>query len=129
MLVMPERKQRFTLFPDQKAIMNVALHFQTYIREHIDFDTINSLGEIRLTKAEFTQLLGTVKQLYGQGWSKKYRDLSYAHVAEELLQLYKEWEMAAVEKDTEMIILKPAIARMIGYYPEDYEGEVTAKDE
>ncbi|WP_461182014.1 TIGR02678 family protein [Virgibacillus kimchii] len=129
MLVMPERKQRFTLFPDQKAIMNVALHFQTYIREHPDLYTINALGEIRLTMAEFSQLAGTVKQLYGRGWSKKYRDMSYAMIAEELLQLYKEWEMAAVEPDTEMIILKPAIARMTGHYPKDYEVEVTAENE
>jgi uncharacterized protein (TIGR02678 family) len=129
MLVMPERKQRFTLFPDQKAIMNVALHVQTYIRENLNLFTFNALGEARLTKAAFSQICGAVKKLYGHGWSKKYRDMPYANVAAELLQLYKVWEMAAVEKDTKMVVLKPAIARMTGHYPADYESEVTAIDE
>jgi uncharacterized protein (TIGR02678 family) len=129
MLVLPERKQLFTLFPDQKAIMNVALHFQTYIRENIDLYTVHSLGEIKLTMAEFTQISKTVKKIYGHGWSKKYRDMPYVNVAEELLQLYKEWEMAAVEKDMGMVVLKPAIARMTGHYPADYETEVKVIDE
>lgn len=121
MLVMPERKQRYTLFPDQKAIMNVALHFQTYLRGEIGAYSINALGEVKLTMAEFSQITGTVKGIYGQGWSKKYRDMSYNLIAEELLQLYKDWELATVEADSDMIILKPAIARMVGHYPKDFE--------
>lgn len=129
MLVMPERKQRYTLFPDQKAIMNIALHFQSYLRENLDQYTMNPMGEIKLTTAEFAQLLETVKKLYGHGWSKKYRDMSYTNIAEELLQLYKDWEMAEVESDTGMLVLKPAIARMIGHYPKDYLVEVNEKNE
>ncbi|WP_085992268.1 TIGR02678 family protein [Oceanobacillus senegalensis] len=128
-LVLPERKQRYTLFPDQKAIMNIALHFQAYIREHIEQFSINSMGEIKLTSAEFVQLVETIKRLYGHGWSKKYRDMSHMNVAEELLQLYLEWEMVGIEKDTGMYNLKSAIARMIGYYPEDYVVEVSGKHE
>lgn len=124
MLVMPERKQRYTLFPDQKAIMSIALHFQTYLREHISQYAINTLGEIKLTAAEFPQLVKVIKDQYGHGWSKKYRDLGYATIAEELLQLYKEWEMVFVEENTGMIILKPTMGRMTGHYPEDFAMEV-----
>lgn len=129
MLVMPERRQRYTLFPDQKAIMNIALHFQMYIRKTINQYSINPMGEIKMTSAEFAQLLGTVKKIYGHGWSKKYRDMSYVGIAEELLQLYKEWELAVVEVDTGIFVLKPAIARMIGHYPSAYLMEVGSKDE
>ncbi|GAA0287779.1 uncharacterized protein (TIGR02678 family) [Gracilibacillus halotolerans] len=124
MLVMPERKQRYTLFPDQKAITNIALHFQSYIRKHLDQFSINSFGEIKLTMADFTQLVDTVKKIKGHGWSKKYRDISYTAIAEELLQLYKEWEMVEVEEDTNILTLKSTIARMIGDYPSDFLMEV-----
>ncbi|UFU00258.1 TIGR02678 family protein [Radiobacillus kanasensis] len=121
LLVMPDRRQRYTLFPDQKAIMNIALHLQSYLREHIDGYSISSMGEIKLTSVEFAQLIETIKGLYGHGWSKRYRDMSYGAVAEELLHLYKEWEMALVEEDTGMLVLKPVIARMVGHYPSDYQ--------
>ncbi|MCG1029621.1 TIGR02678 family protein [Virgibacillus halodenitrificans] len=128
-MVLPDRKQRYTLFPDQKAIMNVALHVQAYMREHMDSYELNSMGEIKITSAEFTQLIEAVKNLYGHGWSKKYRDMTYAATAGELLQLYKEWEMASMEEENGMIILKSAIARMVGHYPNQYLMEVKAKDE
>lgn len=129
LLVLPERKTRYTLFPDQRTITSIALHFQTYLLEQMDDYQINALGEIRLTSAEFTSLIGTVKQQYCHGWSKKYRELSYHAIAEELLQLYKDWEMIIEEEDTSMLILKPAIARMTGYYPTDYHPEVNGQDE
>jgi len=129
LLVLPERKTRYTLFPDQKAIMNIALHFQAYIREHVEAYSINALGEIKLTSAEFTSLIETIKEIYGHGWSKKYRDMTYTSIAEELLQLYKDWEMILVEADTDMLVLKPSIARMVGHYPSDYRLEVNKKDE
>ncbi|GAE94835.1 hypothetical protein JCM21714_4029 [Gracilibacillus boraciitolerans JCM 21714] len=128
LLAMTERKQRYTLFPDQKAIMNVALHFQDYLREHREHYSINAMGEIRITNNEFTQLIDIVKSQYGHGWSKKYREMTYTAIALELLQLYKEWELADVEDDTGMLVLKPAIARMTGHYPKDYLMEVNQHD-
>ncbi|MDC3418474.1 TIGR02678 family protein [Aquibacillus salsiterrae] len=124
-LVLPEKKQRYTLFPDQKSIMSIALHFQSYVREHVDEFAINPLGEIRLTKQEFSQIIEMVRNDYSSGWSKKYRDMTYSAVAEELLHFYKGWEMITVEVETGMLILKPAITRMIGHYPKDFKVEVT----
>lgn len=121
MLVLPERKERYQLFPNQKAISNVALHFQAHLRKRIDTYSINALGELKLTRTDFTQLIEEVKKRYGHGWSKKYRDMSYTAVAEELLQFCKEWELAYVEEDSGMIVLQPAIARMIGTYPKDFD--------
>ncbi|MGM8216460.1 TIGR02678 family protein [Bacillaceae bacterium W0354] len=120
-LVLNERSQRYTLFPDQKTIMSIALHFQSYLRENIEQFNINALGEIHLTNPEFSRLLEKVKNEYGKGWSKKYREMTYTQVAEELLNLYLEWEMIVVEPETSMLILKPAMGRMVGYYPNDFD--------
>lgn len=129
LLALPERKQRYTLFPDQRAITNIALHVQRHMIEHQDAYEISSFGEIRLTLAEFNQLVETVKEHDGHGWSKKYREMSYSSIAEELLALYKDWEMAAIDEGTNMLILYPAIARMTGHYPADYLKEVGGIDE
>ncbi|MFC0015403.1 MULTISPECIES: TIGR02678 family protein [Allobacillus] len=128
-LVLTERKQRYTLFPDQKAIMSIALHVQAYIRERLDRYEMNSMGEIKVTVTEFAQIVEDVKAQYGHGWSKQYREMTYTAIADELLQLYKEWEMVSMEEDTRMVILKPAIARMVGHYPKDYLAEVKDRNE
>src|SRR5690625_5306082 len=47
LLVSEERKQELTLFPDQKAIMDVALHFANYIRSNKEKFPPNELGNIR----------------------------------------------------------------------------------
>lgn len=120
MLVLPERKERYHLFPNQKAISSIALHFQAYLREHLEKFPINSFGEIKLTSTDFTKLTEKVKENYGHGWSKKYREMSYTLVADELLQFFMEWELAHVESDTGMLVLQPGIARMIGKYPKDF---------
>nr|WP_144924664.1 TIGR02678 family protein [Paenibacillus bovis] len=122
-LVLPERKQRYTLFPDQKAIMSVALHFSSYVREHLDTYEINALGEIKLTSAEFTTIVENIKDDYGAGWSKQYRDMSYVGVADELRLIFKEWEMLVEEENTGMLTMKPAIGRVIGRYPADFNRE------
>src|SRR5690625_4948539 len=47
LLVSEERKQELTLSPDQKAIMDVALHFASYIREHIEEFPPDEFDQIR----------------------------------------------------------------------------------
>ncbi|WP_407271613.1 TIGR02678 family protein [Radiobacillus sp. PE A8.2] len=127
-LVLPERKQRYTLFPDQKAVMSIALHFAAYLRERLGEYEISALGEIKLTTTEFTQMVEAIKGLYGHGWSKQYRDMSYTAVAEELLALFKEWEMIVAEADTGLLFIKPAIGRVVGHYPADFEMEVKGNE-
>ena len=124
MLVMPERKQRYTLFPDQRAISDVALHLADYVRGNMMQYDVNELGDLRLAQAEFEQLTAAVKARDGHGWSKAYREGSVKQIAEELLQLLQEWELASVEADTGMVILKAGFARMVGTYPRDYERSI-----
>src|SRR5690606_34890765 len=68
MLVLPERKQRYTFFPDQRAISDIALHFAAMIREKMQFYDIDEFGNIRLTIAEIEQLVSELKASQGHGW-------------------------------------------------------------
>ncbi|MDC3414689.1 TIGR02678 family protein [Aquibacillus sp. 3ASR75-11] len=126
-LVMEERKQLYTLFPDQKAIMDIALHFARFLRDTMNQYDRNVLGEIKMTSADFIQLITRLKDQYGHGWSKQYRDLTSKRVSEELLQLLKEWELVVVEPDTGMLVIKSALGRVSGHYPTDYVLEEDGK--
>ncbi len=120
MLVMPERKQLYTLFPNSKAITDIVLHFSAYIRDQQEAFSPNALGEIKLTQTEFEQIVETLKNEYGHGWGKAFREGTVSHISKELIALLKDWEMAEVEQDSGVYVLKPGIARMSGYYPKDY---------
>lgn len=129
-LVLSERKQRYTLFPDQKAIMDIALHLSSHLRSEINHFEINNMGEIKLTTAEFDQLVDQISVEYKHGWSKQYRDSTNSRIAGELLQLLREWEMAFIEPDTGIIVLKSGFGRIVGNYPVDYvRGEVDKNEQ
>ncbi|UOR13490.1 TIGR02678 family protein [Halobacillus amylolyticus] len=119
-LVLQERRQRYTLFPDQKAVTDIALHFTAYLRDHISDFTIQSNGQILLTSSEFDHLITLIKDESSHGWSKKYREQTSKQTAQEVYDVLKEWEMASTERETGMIVLHPALARLIGEYPADY---------
>src|SRR5690625_3188639 len=87
LLVSEERKQELTLFPDQKAIMDVALHFANYIRSNKEKFPPNELGNIRLTPILFEQTIKELHALYGRGWSKQYREGSIATTMNELINV------------------------------------------
>src|SRR5690625_5155839 len=87
LLVSDERKQELTLFPDQKAIMDVALHFASYIRENKEQFQPNELGNIRITQVRFEQTVKELHAMYGKGWSKQYREGSIAATMSDLLDV------------------------------------------
>ncbi|WP_070121704.1 TIGR02678 family protein [Bacillus marinisedimentorum] len=120
LLVLPERKQRYTLFPDQKGITDIALHVADWIRADMEKYPFNEMGEIRLTLAEFEQLVADIKEAQGHGWSKLYRESSPGHISGELIKLLSEWELAFTEPESGILVLQSGFGRMIGRYPGDY---------
>lgn len=123
LLIMPERKQRYTLYPDQKGISDIALHAAAWIRSNIERIPINERGEVRLTFSEAEQLIADVKEANGHGWSKQYRESTAGQISVEFMQLMEEWELAYKEPETGLIVLQSGLARMIGLYPKDYINE------
>lgn len=125
LLVSEERKQELTLFPDQKAISDVILHFASYVRDHSDSFQPNEFGDIRMTKIMFEQTLKAVHAVYGKGWSKQYREGSMTTTMNELIDVLSDWEMITKEEDTGAYLLRPLLGRVSGHYPKDFmiEGE------
>lgn len=120
LLVSEERKQDLTLFPDQKAIMDVALHFASFIREHQEKFQADEFGNIRITKIMFEQTIKDVHAIYGKGWSKQYREGSITATMNELIHVLFDWEMLTIEEATGAYSIRPLLGRVSGKYPKDF---------
>lgn len=127
LLVSEERKQELTLFPDQKAIMDVALHFASYIRAHEEGFQPNELGNIRITPIVFEQTVKEVHSLYGEGWSKQYREGTITATMNELIRVLMNWEMLSTDKETDAYVIRPLLGRISGKYPKDFQEEMEAE--
>jgi len=127
LLVADERKQEFTLFPDQKAIMDVALHFASYLRDHMEEYPPNEFGQIRLTRITLEQIIEALHTTFGRGWSKQYREGTITSTTNELIELLFDWEMLGVEDMTNAYLVRPLLGRLSGRYPNKFllEEEIT----
>jgi len=129
MLIQPEKKARFTLFPDNKAIMDIALQFAhiTRVKREEEDIPLQYDGSILLTWTDFERWVSLCKETFGFGWSKQYREAKIAQTAGDLYELLEEWKMAAIDRETKTISLYPLLGRLSGRYPKDFEN-VTAKE-
>ncbi|MEG6617565.1 TIGR02678 family protein [Peptococcaceae bacterium 1198_IL3148] len=123
LLTLNERKVRFELFPDNRAIADIALQFAALSRE---FQQLKELplqpdGSIYLTPVEYQNWVVLLKERYGAGWSKQYRENNIESTASELLDLLVEWKMAMVDVETGVIYLQPLLVRTVGHYPKDFK--------
>ncbi len=123
MLVLSDPKQRYTLFPDRKAICNVALHTMTLIRDEVENSEITELGTVRMPTARLDGLVRKAKEQYGHGWAKKHRDESPEATASQVTEFWKDWDMALLDEDARFVTIRPSVARFTAVYPADYEQE------
>lgn len=123
MLTLPDPKMRYTLFPDNRGITDAAMHTMAVLREQQSSFNINEFGELRMPLARFQTLVKETKDVYGHGWAKKYRDLTLKALTEEIVLLWREWDMAELEEASQIVTILPGAARMLAVYPKDYEQE------
>ena len=116
MLTTPEALQKYTLFPDRRGIIDVALQTMAIIRDAKATLNICEFGKIRLPKAELTGFIEQAKKFNSDKWTKKHRDESTEETAEQLINMWCEWRMAQVEDGGRMVTILPGAARMISHY-------------
>jgi uncharacterized protein (TIGR02678 family) len=122
LLTTMERKTRLTLFPDNKAIMDIALQFANIVREEREKVEVPLQldGSLRLTWVDFERWVDLCRQRFEGGWSKQYREATTHDIARDLYELLEEWKMAATDPETGILSLQPLLVRTIGRYPKDF---------
>jgi uncharacterized protein (TIGR02678 family) len=121
MLTLPDPKKRYTLFPDAKGIVDVALHTMVILREHRESLVISEIGTVRMPASRFDAFVRQTKEQYGHGWAKKHRDETPEETAAQIIELWREWDMAEWDEETRMLTILPGAARLTAFYPADYE--------
>ncbi|MFT0803386.1 TIGR02678 family protein [Bacillus swezeyi] len=121
MLAIPEQKQRYTLFPNKKGIADAALHTMAVIRERQENLSIFEFGTIRMPRAQLDAIVRETKEQYDHGWAKTHRDETAEETSIQIIDLWKEMNMAEWDEETRIVTILPGAARMIGDYPMDYK--------
>ncbi len=123
MLTLAENKKIYSIFPDNRAISDIALQFAGIIREEKEQEDIPLQydGSLCLTPVDFERRVAHCKERYGAGWSKQYREASLQETVRDLLELLVDWQMAFRDESTGVITLRPLLARTVGRYPDDFK--------
>ena len=119
MAISHERNTWFRdIFPVRlKGSHDVILHLSHWLR------TLPNWQERQpMTPAEWQSRLETFAAATRHGWTKEFREMSTKRLAETLLDEMQSWGMAQTEEDS-LIRLLPALFRVQGCYPEQYNGE------
>ena len=125
LLVSPERRGRLTLFPENRALAEIAMQLAVLARARWDaLEPSERIGGLLpLSAVEFEQLVVRCKEQYGAGWSKEYREALPSETAAALLDYLQCWRMAEQDLETGVVTLLPLLARVICRYPHDFGGD------
>ncbi len=103
------------IFPIRfRGIHDVILHLSLYMRLLSD-----KPRPFIMTMSEWESHLKAFKFMTGSGWTKEYREMRLKKLSETLLYELESWGMC--RKEDEIIYLMPALFRIEGQYPEQYQ--------
>lgn len=130
MLVLPQRKMRYTTYPDAKGISDISLQFAAVVRQALDSGEleIQPDGTVRLTPVDFQRLAGICKSRYGPGWGIQHRRAKLQEVATELKAFLVDWQLALEDPESGMVFLMPALGRVTGEYPAEFSKKLSADE-
>lgn len=120
-LSIAEPKQYHQIFPNTKASSDIILQLSKYIHGQPDRFKANENGEMLLTEGELEQVIDDLREEYGIGWSKHFRELSTSGIRSELMAAMKDWMMVEVDRETSLIRIKSLAGVMTGQYPADFD--------
>ncbi len=130
-LVTSEKRTAYDLFPDNRGVADVALHFSAILRGEIEEGRLNveDRGRVLLTRGEFRDLLARTREKYRAGWSKEFRTAGPEALARKLYHFLQEWEMMKPGPQEGTFLLYPHLARLQGRYPPDFDHSSPEKEE
>jgi len=123
MAVSNERNTWFKdVFPARlKGSHDVILSLAAYCWE-------NSIKPQALSLNEFINLAEKTAQQFNSGWTKEFREMTAEKLSRVILAEMMEWQMVFWHEKENMVILQPALFKLIGKYPADYLAGGTTED-
>jgi len=119
-LAVAEPKHYHHVYPNAKSSTDLLLQLSKELHEEPERYIPNERGEILLTEGEFERLIVKMREKYGSGWSKLFREKSPGAIRAELVGAMQEWMMGESDGSTSLIRIKPLLGVLAGSYPADY---------
>ncbi|SIS44933.1 TIGR02678 family protein [Salimicrobium flavidum] len=126
MLVMDERRQLHTLFPDQKGVSSVLLHMSKILRGNLEAYERNEIGEVHMTSLELEELVRRVQEEAGSGFSKTLRESTLSGLVTTVTEAMEEWEFGYSEGSD--FVIQPGFGRLIGHYSKEDREKMDEKE-
>lgn len=121
-ILLAEHEPFKNVFPVQnKAIVDIVLFFNTIIinmKEEQKF-TIEANDTIIISKEEFSQIVRKLKEDYGKGFSKEYREMNEEELEEQIFDFMEEYDM--IRKEEKQYRIMPICFKIKGFYPKEFE--------
>lgn len=121
-IIVPENTPFKRSFPDNKTISMIVLQLSAMIRVYIEEKyEVTERDLIYLSAHQFEELVQSVKEAYGSGWSKSYREMKLTILIKEIIALMGNYGMLELDQDGRQYILYPILGKLIGRYPATYQ--------
>ena len=117
-ILLTENKNFKNTFPSNRGISDVVLFINTEIKKNGYKKDINDL--IYISQIEMIKLIRQVKEEFGKGFSKEYREAEEDKLLEEVVKYMKEFDMIRLNEETKEYIIMPICSKIIGKYPKSF---------
>ena len=127
MILLPDGSYR-DVFPNNKNISDIILQMCCLIRNELiednntDSESIIIDGKINIPLEKFHELIEKCRELYYDGWSKNFREMSINKLIDEVIFEMKNFQMIEADKINDRVYILPLAGKFIGKYPKDYKG-------
>lgn len=121
-LILGEECRLGRFLPEENTLSDIILLLGQLIREKAEVGryTLQDGENIRISEEEFRSLIEECKKRFGGGFTKTYREMVTEEFYREMSGSLVNLEL--VEKQREDVLIRPAIGRVIGRYPADFNG-------
>ena len=113
-------------FPEENTMSDIVLLTNDLLLEELKKENMDIPADemIHMAKERFEYVIEQCKEKYGNGFVKKYREMTLLEFSKEVMSYLKEIEW--IEEIQGEIYIKPIMGKIIGNYPIDF---VSDKDE
>lgn len=115
-----------TVFPGNNVLSDIVLLVLAEIRQRVEQKEWNlQQDEVCVVDSVvFEQQLRKIKQTYGKGFSKNYREMPESEFVKTVMDEMELWMLIKKDEKAHQVSIYPAAGKLRGQYPSDFAGGV-----
>lgn len=115
-----------TVFPGNNVLSDIVLLVLAEIRQRVEQKEWNlQQDEVCVVDSVvFEQQLRKIKQTYGKGFSKNYREMPESEFVKTVMDEMEMWMLIKKDEKAHQVSIYPAAGKLRGQYPSDFAGGV-----